>query len=791
MSANPTPATKTDWPSLFNGVQKAANIPDVSGVDRDQLSVTVRGMYVSLPDAVKQITAPAGTASGATVDIPDGTVLQIYCDVLAIPANYNLTLDGTALFVAARRIEANTGAVISLNCHRTDISTVAIFAQEIQGQINALVMTSADEDAPGTSYVIDSVTPTGEQISKQGREAQDGIEDPQLGSGSPFELSLVSIFQFATVVAATRPDIAKSMFQWIKQSTADLPAVSDLNAQSASMLVRLDTDVTFVPYLSQDIYKDAGDAFLGAAAAYEDQYNRFTDKTADINARLDLANLMLSGQTDSSTYVGKLIDLANDNLESARKAVDAAEAQFHSQQNRVDEAQVTFQSGLAEWVYDKTVEAAFKICGAILEFGACIGEMAATGGASAASGGAGPGEAAKVAQSVEKASKAAGEASSAMEKAIKAIAKLTETLKKTYEIAVKLAEDQSLADTTKPDDSPGTDDSEGDPIAAWSVFKLHANEALRTAINSSPEVPGAADYQVEIDTLVVYAQSLASSRLSYIKVSQDLVRLKLQQEMAEKQQARLENYVKELQASKAPNLAMTQMFFQRYVDMKRWLFLSMDDYAAAFKYWALREASPTPVLTSNVADFKRAMANATNDYDQALASFSPPPQKAENLSCTIDDPRVLASLKETGQASWIIHLDDPTFVGMDRVRLTSVQVWLDGAQSKTSAPNPVVTLQIENSGSYQDRRSGKEYRFTAAPLRRLFQYHLGSNEVIVPGTVADEQQFAYFAPTPFSEWSVDTSVSHGSEASLNQDINLSSVTAIRMEFEGSIISNLS
>jgi hypothetical protein len=761
MSATVTSANP-NWKQIFTDVQKAANIPDISGTEHDVLTVTVRDLYVSLPDAVKQLPETP----------QEGTTLEIYCDVLSIPAD--VRLDRWALVIAARRIEVAGSAAITLDFTNSDIPTIAIFAQEIAGNLHVPATGAGqDNDTP-----IATVTPTGFQISKDGQETLGGIQDPQLGSGSPLELSLVAIFQCATVLAETKPDISKSMLQWVQQCTKDT-AMSDLYLQSTSMLTVLDADVTFVPYLSQALYQDEANAFLDAAQAYEQQYQRLTDKNEAIEARIAAARVMAANQTDNTDYIDKLIEQTSSNLESARRTVVAAEAKFHSEQNLAEQAQVAFQSGLDQWKYDQTVSAAFKIIGAVVDFSVCIGGLM-MGGAKAPGGGAGPGEDFNKAKEGAATAVKAAESADQLKKAMEAVGKLVEALKKTYEIASQLADTLSISDTTDHDASLGGEDAAGDPVAAWTDFQIHADAALKVAIEN--KVPSSTEYQVALDTLVVYAQSLTASRVSFIKVSQDLVRLKLQKEMSEKQQARLDGYVKDLATSEKPNTAMMQILFQHYLDMKRWLYVAMQHYGSAYKYWALRESSAHPSITNSVADFKRAMAQVANDYNAALASFDPSPQTAQNLSFEIDDPKVIDLLKQNGTADWIISLDDSAFSGMDRVRLTSVQVWLDGAKSKGSQPHPTVSVQIETTGAYQDRFKGTNYTFTSAPLRRLFQYRLDNNQVVVPGTVAQEEQFAYFQPTPFAGWSIKVDKSQ---------VDLSNLSAIRMEFEASIISNLS
>jgi hypothetical protein len=124
-------------------------------------------------------------------------------------------------------------------------------------------------------------------------------------------------------------------------------------------------------------------------------------------------------------------------------------------------------------------------------------------------------------------------------------------------------------------------------------------------------------------------------------------------------------------------------------------------------------------------------------------------------------------------------LDAESFHGFDRVRLKTIRVWLYGA--KATGP---IYVDISSAGSYDDRYRGKSYRFTSVALHRKFQYQGDpgkKSSIIVDGAVADEEKYAYFQPTPFSEWVISLPQQY------NPNIDLTGLTKITLEFAGSVI----
>jgi len=306
----------------------------------------------------------------------------------------------------------------------------------------------------------------------------------------------------------------------------------------------------------------------------------------------------------------------------------------------------------------------------------------------------------------------------------------------------------------------------------------------------------ASDLKLAIDAVAIYGQALAAAQLAAVKAGQAYAKVQLQLALSQAQQQQLQQYVDGLVVGEQPVLAMMQQFYQRYLDVKSSLFGALEGYQASYFYWALQQSSVNPQIIDPVSKISVGLSDLTAitlDQANALTRFSPPPQSMTQQQIVIDDPTVLAALKSSGTASWAIQLANAGFSGMDRVRLSLVRVWLEATPVPSS--DYEVQIAITSSGNYLDRFQGAPYQFTAQPLTRGFKYRVSAtNEgsydrilsngayayIEIDGAVDQEVSYAYFEPTPFSEWQIKLSTS-------TAKLDLSGVTRIVMEFAGSAI----
>ena len=144
---------------------------------------------------------------------------------------------------------------------------------------------------------------------------------------------------------------------------------------------------------------------------------------------------------------------------------------------------------------------------------------------------------------------------------------------------------------------------------------------------------------------------------------------------------------------------------------------------------------------------------------------------------------------KTGEFNFNVPLEQSQFCAFDRVRLDKIRVFFEGENLPYGKQ---FNLSISNGGIYYDRFEREEFKFSSNPLTRAFYYRLDvalSNQVsiITDGALSDKFAYAYFEPTPFTNWNVALNNFDHNNADNNQYLN--SVERLRVEFSGNGIPN--
>jgi len=761
----------TDWETLFHEVQQEANIPDCTLTTLNKYHTVVRDMVVDL-DKLQATLQQQGVAP---------LMVSIYADVVRLPAGLNWTLQSSSLTIVARRIETSDQAKITLDFREKANAVLLLYAQEFAAplQVKALVAGQADP----TSYAISELDTIGLRISCTDDKPQQtplkALTAPLTNEGSDLHLMLVAEFMYATVLVNRQPDAAEPMLEWIRACAVYSPAFNEMVVQSASLLVMLSSqpsNALFVPVLSPQVYKDTAAAYTTVALEYERQYERFSAQESDLEARIDAAELMLKDSIAQSQFNQQLIQQCDTNLDIARRAVEAAMTRFKMQQLEMQRAAGTFAIGLEVWKMQQQWKAALSIIGAILEFATAIAAMAATGGAAAPAAAA---EAAEAAATAAKNTVELGDAMTNLSKIIQALAKVYDMALKIEQAASSLSQGQSMADQLAQMSLDG-DQGELSGTVFWDQYQLQADSNMKPAIDNN--IGGATDYKLQMDILALYGKDLTTKQVALIQISQQLVRLKLQQQVDDARQARLQDYVNQLKAGQAPTTEMMQQFYLRYLMQKLSLFVALENYIHAYKYWALQDSTCNCSITEKIEALTSGLAQIQSDYNRALENFNPHPQAFQNMPYAIVAPDKLESFKQSGSVSFTIGALDNVFADFNRVRVELVRVTLAGA--RCASP---IYVELRTTGVYTDRWQNQPTApFVSQGLQLGFIYDPASGSVLLDGRLADETKFAYFVPTPFTEWRI----SLATDSQYNRQLDLSDLSGIELEFSGSLMAKM-
>jgi hypothetical protein len=793
-------ADPADWATFYTDLQAKGNVPDAACALITPQSAVFRGMYQDLA-VIKESIRQSGTTPVLTT---------IYADVLAVPAFTNWLLESTGLVIYARRVEIAGSATVLLDYQQSTTAQVVVFASEVVGTLTVSASKNLQEPPVLFSLTQANVAPGMTVSCPQGVPTAQVLQLAQgfgMQPAADMQLYLTNGFIFGSLLYDQQPALALAIFLWVKGWAAQSPQLEELFYRSTSLAALLNAQVnaaangaTFVPYLTANVYTTLAEAFAADAAKYEADYQHLSTQKVFTDTEIALAKTMVANSQSEVAYVSALLQQANDNYTNAQAAATKAQRNFSTQQLAVTSVAANFQQiGIPDYEREQIIKAVVSLVTAVVTFGAGIAAMAMGDEAAApavAEGAVSGAEA--VAQAASTGAELAKTASSLATTMAK-LKKLVETLQKVYELAqavkevadnLSTATDQMQVVQAMQDTTDGADLSAAD---GWAVYKLQVDNVLQDSVDKG--ISYAADYREALDILVIYGQSQSAAQLAVIKAGQQAAAIIFQLHYAQQKQANLQGLVDALQAGEAPALAMMQQFYQKYLDGKSSLFAALKSYQAAFFYWALQPSAVQPQIVDPVTDLNAGIQDITKlplDQANALGRFDPPPQQMENILIEITDAGVLQQLQTTGQTTWVLPLENQEFAGLNRVRITDVRIWLEGTGLQPSSNS--VYLTITTAGNYLDRYQGINYQFNSKPLTRSFKYMVathGQNPdwqfadgtlgfVQIDGAVDKEVAYAYFQPTPFSEWTISLLTN-------NPGLDYSRISKITMYFEGTAV----
>lgn len=348
-----------------------------------------------------------------------------------------------------------------------------------------------------------------------------------------------------------------------------------------------------------------------------------------------------------------------------------------------------------------------------------------------------------------------------------------------------------------------------DALTDWDIFRVTVEGMLQPMEEQAAGENGSKafldatiKYKTELNKLAIYGKAVVTSQIAVVQFGRETANLMLQKQISDNQRIRLESYIAQLSQDAAKDEELMQLLFERQLGIKRWLYLSLLNYKRAYRYWALQDSDVKFSITQLASEFERNKTQIDTDFQDALQRFKPRvPQtlnRAEVIIPAVNEglyKDVIKNLIETGETRFRIYPEEEKFAGFERVRLDRVRVWLEGVTASDQIP---VRLSITNIGSFSDRltvlinQDGQEleelqlFTFSGAISERTFAYQgvIGdANQIIVDGDVAQDMRVFYSQPTPFTEWIV--------KVPSDRKFDLSPLTALRLEFSGTVIGKLS
>jgi len=824
MNSKPNP---DDLQKLFAILKNEGKVPDTPKPNISKTQAVFMDMYLDLGEIMTTILK--------TNNQP--TVVFVYADTLYIQNSVSVGNVGVMVY-ARQVIVGNSADILLDYSTTNKGGGFALVSDKVIGTLQVIARISDNDNVkfsitkPMTSDGIAITWGNGKPISENIKKGVANNPQEQLALNNSFIYGSLlcdtnpspTIVNAAESAGITTMNLALDIMTWIKYLSAESADLLGLYLRSSSLVVLLSSQISakengavFVPYLTSTIYTELAQSFVKEATDYETNYLALERTKALEDNDIEAANNMLKQAQINSAYIKGQEKQAQTNYTNAVKAVEAAQNNFLVQKLNVNDIGSGFtEIGIPDYELEVTFTAIGKLFRAIVTFGGAIALMA-VGQEEAAP--AAAAEAVEGVEAVETIAEAAENASQFAQLAkelgdvMKSLKSLIDGLQKLYtftqaviETAGTISSVTSMADKMKNMDI-NTNSTDLSDTGQWEIFRLKIEQALQFPIDA--KIKYAKAYKESMDILAVYGQSLASAQLAAIRTGQEYLKIQLQQHFAEQQQNQLETFVKNLKKKENAPTAMMQQFYMRYLDVKSSLFSELENYRASYFYWALIPSIVHPTIMDKVSGINSGlsdMSKITFDKAEALKLFSHQfqdffpnvnydvvvPEFAVSTDVTVITPNktkivdgVIKKLRANRTATWTLPIDSSIFLGDDRVRLNTIRVWLQGVIPEEEQ---MISVDITTSGNYRDTLKGKHYQFTGHPIFRRFQYFVNSTKyksdflfddgkyghIHEDGRLDDEISYAYFKPTPFTDWTI----------TLNPSLDLKNLSKITMQFGG-------
>ncbi|AXN33181.1 hypothetical protein [Vibrio coralliilyticus] len=720
------------------------------------------------------------------------TKVYIFADTLEVTDNFNLVMNNQNIVIFARKI-VGSGVPTFVLGQQGAAASITVIAEEMETPFNVLAFTpdggvTADtigtSESTGTSIIL-----SGEHYIKQ-QLADDLAANFQLAK-SQFSDIVNRSFDMATSLYDEQPQTSLALLNWVERSmrnagttVSDDPILTDLYLQTVAF--KQFTDLSsrsdnFVPYLDRSLYQDKYKAYLDAMIAFEQKRDVVADRNTRVEDKIENAQLALGNIEDVLQSQNAVVEQSEQNIAKLLDSVTEVESQYKTQELTALSARSDYLYGVEVWKTQQQLNAALAIFKAIAEIGSAVsgvftGNLSGINDVTE--------QLAKTPEALDKAKNLVTNVKNvtgiidSITKTVAGIASLTTEVKSTIKMQ-RISETMDSFDFAVP--------SLNESNLAWDLMIAEVRSNLRYA--DSLGIKGARVYLLELEKQVLLGKAINASQLNLVQEQAKLVDLLLTRKVTINQKERLNQLIANASDDSNALEKVEQELARVSLHFKRPMFVALSNYVAAYEYWALKDSDIKPSLNKTYLDYQFDLAAIENEYVNALNRFQPAPQDFNIDNFIVDDPEQIAALVKTGEFNFNVPLEQSQFCAFDRVRLDKIRVFFEGENLPYGKQ---FNMSISNGGIYYDRFEREDFKFSANPLTRAFYYRLDdalSNQVsiITDGALSDKFAYAYFEPTPFTNWNVALNNFDHNNADNNQYLN--SVERLRVEFSGNGIPN--
>ncbi|KAB8215664.1 hypothetical protein BDV33DRAFT_9559 [Aspergillus novoparasiticus] len=800
MLADTQPNTPAGW-QAYASLREVTEIPATADASRDESGRTEihRNIYLE----------------GAAILQKPLLDCEIYTDVLTFNGGGEVILspdEDTTMEINARVLTADQPVHLNMTKAGARSSALMIYAavvdQPISVSVEGTQRTTLDL-GPDSGHVGAEIDFTDGHlgVSYTARHEYDATEI--------YQAFLATELRVALALFWSQPAIAISICSYVAQSTYNIQAHSLSNAQAVSLGQQLAAHAMagprakYAPTLPFQRYHDTMKDQLEAAKTFEDQYQRFQDKDAEVTDKIAAWTAMLQNAQDQRATRLSVQSQTLAKYRDARSTADACVKQLSDDDDELQDAKDVFDQGLVDWEKGQILKAAFAILSAIFEFAFGIAELCI---------GNDPGGAAKgvedAVESVEKVEEGAAEAGQIMTSStLQKLSTFTAALQKLYpKVDALVAAANKLAalpggdevDLPSLNDISGSGGSDADSslitsLAAWDDWELECDQQMEWAADQE-KIGGASQFRLALRKHAVHGRALAQAQAEAIKQGQQYVQTTLEVLQLDQDIQNLQTLLDTYHGEEAIYAAGQAQFYDRFLQLKTSLAIQLQYIIDAYRFYALQDSQVRLESQQSVGDFQQnlstlqtEMQNVDNQYAEDFTPFDYyvysdelpsnfPQLVIDGLKDNSQGHKATFTLVATPQASSQAgeHNFAYPFTNGSHYRLDGLEIQLMDVKPRPEAVHDgraVVSLKIETSGSYSDIQHDQVFYFVSPMQQKRYSYEIGPD-----GSFLRIRDKAIFEPTnhaeppPFTQWTITLETP--------ENVDMSTLNKIQLHWNG-------
>ncbi|TGO09626.1 hypothetical protein BTUL_0159g00110 [Botrytis tulipae] len=749
----PQPNSPSGW-QAYASEKAVASIPLQAAQDVNQTSriATFRGVFLNTSAVLPHSMSRVNT----------------YSDVLALEQTTIIAPnDNGTILIVSRVLTSNGPVTLTVPRGLTTTCVVSIYTSVINQPITVATGDNTRRialDQIGTGKVNAGVivvfSPNGLQVEYQRYYPSTTSKELQASLNTQLQIGLIQFWRNSSIAISLCSHQEHLVSNWLAQQLAG-QAMAGKN-------------MSYAPVLVLSRYKETTQAALNAAAAFEQQFERFQDKAQSLDVHIQAWNIMLSQAINEYNMRISMRNLALEKYESSVRTATSCFQQFDNDVFALESLRIAFQLGLSNWAFEQRLRAVFEILQATVTFAIAVGQLC-LGSPGGVAQGAIAGR--QAIGAVVAAERIAGQVNKILSSGtlqtlldcIEALGTLYPSVDTIVRTLIQFGNNPNINIPTTGDIS-GTSRGDADAaaivtMAAWDRWLLEADDQMLFAVSQG--VAGASAYQLGLRKHAINGKQLAQAQAEAVKSGYEYVQTQMEVIRCSQNIADLQALKAGFVGQEAVYLEAKSMFYDRAMALRTNVVLSLRNMAWAYRYWALSDSSITLDGQKPLVEYQQDLSTVIMELERADSRWASDHQPfnydiPSNTLPSNQGQSMINGIKSNGNTASFTLLTEKhlasQFVEGSHYRLNGMDPTLNGILPRPEAMQGgvvVVRLQITTSGIYSDIYNHQVFHFSSMPQVRRCSYDLYSNGT--RGATRDEPIFEtrdHAEPTPFTQWKI-------------------------------------